>query len=71
MNYSLVGANCTTHCKIVAVAIVTTTLLGFGIHAIDQGHANQPASSISKPQTTDGRTYAGADNFTVCRFSTL
>jgi hypothetical protein len=67
MNYSLVGANRTTHFKIVALAIVGTFLLGCAIRTSSPVHANI-ADEMSKPQS---QSVIHAENVTVCRYSAL
>jgi hypothetical protein len=71
MNYSLVGANRTTHFKIVVLAIVGTVLLGFAIRTSNPVHANNIANAMSKPRPVENQSAAHAENVTVCRYSAL
>jgi threonine/homoserine efflux transporter RhtA len=67
MNFSLVGANRTTHFKIVALAIAGTVLLGFAMRTSNPVHANI-ANAMSKPQS---QSVLHAENVTVCQYSAL
>jgi hypothetical protein len=77
MNHSLIGANCATHFKIVALAIVGSALLGFAvhgsiaIHASNTAHASNIAYTIARPQLTESQSSAGVENRSVCRLTTL
>ena len=64
MNYLLVGADCNTHLKIVAVALFCSVLVGLAFNA------SLLAAPMSK-QLIDVQFAANAEHRSVCRLNTL
>jgi len=75
MNYSLVNADCRTHFKIVAVAILASILLGFTAHGSSISSRNISttnfAAVVAKPHLPINRFWTRAENISVCRFNAL
>ena len=75
MNYSLLSADCRTHFKIVALAIVASILFGIAANGRNIETANLSTSNatitVAKAHLLAGRSWARAENISVCRMNAL
>ncbi len=75
MNYSLLGADCRTHLKIIALAIFASAVLGFAAHGSNISSISNSTSNFShavaKPHLPVSQSWARAENMSVCRFNAL
>jgi hypothetical protein len=74
MTYSLIGADRTTHIKIVTLALAGSLLVGFAVHASQTPDPSDKAQGVAGNLVAKVPSHvatARSSSVTVCRFSSI
>jgi hypothetical protein len=74
MNYTLIGADCRTHLKIAALAILATVVPGFAAHGGNLSSPDRVSKSshaVAKPHPSVSQSWARVESVSVCRINAL